>query len=83
MEKTKTKVSNEQGSSQAGQFENITIDQVKKWLALDLGSAAMSINAILSDPDILNQVAMFLHGKFENEQARKKLDIQEAINAHK
>lgn len=54
--------------------EAVTVEGVKGYLKKDLSLALGCINAILSDEDLLENLAHFMHGRFQNhlhEKSRK------------
>lgn len=46
--------------------EAITFETVRNYLKKDLSIALSCMNAIMSDPDLLDSVAHFMHGRWQN-----------------
>lgn len=49
-----------------GAPSEITQQAVKQYLVKDLSIAISCLNAIQSDPDLLEHLAQFMHGRFVN-----------------
>lgn len=49
-----------------GAAPEITQSLVKQYLITDLSKAIACLNAIQSDPDLLDNLAHFMHGRFIN-----------------
>lgn len=60
--------------SQGDDSQEITREKIKKWLTHDLGAAISCLNAIQSDPDLLDAMVTFMFGRFKNEQQRKEAE---------
>lgn len=78
MEKPTEKATAEQGSDR-----NTDQAQITKWLQHDLKTAIALLNAIYSDPYLMDQVATFLHGKitnYENKNQQKLEFEKEKLN---
>lgn len=54
-----------QGAENTEKVE-VTLDVVKKWLRHDLGAAISCLNAIQTDPALMDAVAEFMYGRFIN-----------------
>lgn len=61
MEKSNSKFEDAKGASTIP-----TVTQVNEWLKADLGRAIACLNALYSDPDLLQAMAVFMHGRFVN-----------------
>lgn len=46
-------------------------EKIKEWLKHDLGAAISCLNAIYSDPPMLDSLAEFMYGRFSNAKAEK------------
>lgn len=55
--------------------KTLTLGQVKKMVARDLPTAISFLQACM-DPDIQDQVSIFLHGKYLNAKHKEELDAQ-------
>lgn len=53
----------------------LTLDEVRKMVKRDLPTVIAFLNAV-SDPDVQEQVAVFLHGKYLNSLHKEELDKQ-------
>lgn len=51
--------------------EAITFETVRGYLKKDLSVSVSCLNAILSDPDLLDQVAHFMHGRWQNSKHKQ------------
>lgn len=51
-------------------------DQVKSWLEKDLKMAISLLTALYTDPDLLNAIADFMHGRIMNDKAKQALENQ-------
>lgn len=56
----------------------LTLDDVRKMVKRDLPTCISFLNACM-DPDIQDQVSVFLHGKYLNELHKSELDAQMKI----
>lgn len=54
--------------------EAITPERVKELLQKDLSIAVACLNAILSDPDLMDSTAHFMAGRWANAKAAKIID---------
>lgn len=52
---------------------------IKEWLKNDLGRSISCLNAIYSDPDLLDAVAEFMIGRLENERNRQELPLKQKM----
>jgi len=50
----------------------INLKSIKKMLSYDLGAAILCLQAIQSDPDMLDSVAQFMYGRFMNNKVRQE-----------
>lgn len=48
----------------------ITVDLVREYLKRDLSVAISCLNAIHSDPDLMESMAVFMAGRWQNDQNR-------------
>lgn len=48
-------------------LESVTLKQVEDWTKVDLSMCISFLNAIHSDPDLLKQVASWMHGRLQNQ----------------
>lgn len=46
--------------------KQVTVETTKEWLKKDLGIAITCLNAMYTDPDLLENLAEFLHGRWMN-----------------
>jgi len=53
------------------EFPSITVDLVREYLKKDLSVAISCLNAIQSDPDCMEMLAVFLTGRWQNDQSSK------------
>lgn len=75
--KKKDQVVQEMAKGQApAERVEITLEKVKEWSKRDLGCAISFLNAIHSDPDMLDQVATFIYGRFKNAKEQEALKKQ-------
>lgn len=51
----------------------IDVETVTEYLKKDLAVAISCLNALYSDPDLLNHMAHFMHGRFANAKAKEEL----------
>lgn len=72
MEKHQQKTRVSQGD-EPGTIEDVTIEHVRNWLKHDLSSAISCLTAMNTDPDLLESIAIFMHGRFVNSEAKKAL----------
>lgn len=77
MDQLKNGVSSQGAETKTSEKEEktLTLAQVKKLVARDLPTAISFLQAIL-DPDIQDQVSIFLHGKYLNGKHKDELDAQ-------
>jgi len=47
------------------------LDTTRKYLRRDLAGAIALLNAIHSDPDLIEQMAVFMYGRLTNHQAKQ------------
>lgn len=66
------KNNNSQKGSETQGVTDLTLDQVKTWLKNDLQRAIGCLNAIYSDPDLMESVAIFMLGRLQNSQAKEE-----------
>lgn len=66
-----------QGVDPSLQRENFDVAGIKKAVRADLQNAVMLLNAIQSDPDLVEQLAVFIHGRITNKEnkAQTKLNM--------
>lgn len=50
-----------------------TVDQIQDLLKRDLNVAIRCLDAVYKDPDLLRQMAIFMHGRLENHFAQQQL----------
>lgn len=79
MKKENGKATAAQGAEVAKEKGEITLVTIKKWLKHDLSAAVSCLNAIQTDPDLLDSVAMFMFGRFQNDMNKKKAE-QDQMN---
>lgn len=75
MEKNHKAVSQAQGAEDT-QETPVTVEQVKKYLVKDVSIALSCLDAIASDPDLLDVIAHFMHGRYMNNLAAKSKAAQ-------
>lgn len=66
-----------QGVDSSLQRETFDLAAIKKALVGDLKNTILLLNAIQSDPDLLEQLAVFIHGRINNQEnkAQTKLNF--------
>lgn len=66
-----------QGVDPSLQRENFDVAGIKAAVIGDLRNAVMLLNAIQSDPDLVEQLAVFIHGRITNKENKQqtKLDL--------
>lgn len=64
------------GAGQGPDTVEITHEKVVQYLKKDLGNAIGCLNAIQSDPDMLNALATFMLGRFNNHKLQEELKKQ-------
>lgn len=66
-----------QGVDPSLQRENFDVAGIKAAVVGDLRNAVMLLNAIQSDPDLVEQLAVFIHGRIMNKENKDqtKLDL--------
>lgn len=64
-----------QGVEPSIQRENLDVAGIKAAVIVDLKNAVLLLNAIQSDPDLVEQLAVFIHGRITNKEnkAQQKL----------
>lgn len=64
-----------QGVEPSTQRENYDVAGIKAAVVGDLKNAVLLLNAIQSDPDLVEQLAVFIHGRITNKEnkAQQKL----------
>jgi hypothetical protein len=65
---------NTSAPAQGAESESLTVETVKKYLTKDLSIAISCLNAIQSDPDLLEHLAHFMHGRFVNAKHAAKAE---------
>jgi len=58
-------------SAQGAEIPNITPELVRQYLNRDLSVAISCLQAIQSDPDLLDNLSAFMAGRWQNEQNKK------------
>lgn len=58
-------------SAQGADTQEVQVPQVKEWLKRDLSLALHVLEAVYSDPDLMDQVAVFMAGRIQNAKNRK------------
>lgn len=48
-------------------LSKLSTEQVKEWVKRDLSSAIGLLMAIQTDPDLLNQIVVFMQGRLSNQ----------------
>lgn len=61
-----------QGADSQQNPEQIEINKknIGQWLKRDLSSAISLLNALYSDPDLLDQITVFMLGRIENQKLK-------------
>lgn len=62
----------------APQSPEVDVKAIEQWLTRDLQALRSLVIAISSDPDMIRQLAVFMHGRYVNEQNREKLKTEMA-----
>lgn len=70
---------NQNGSQAQGASQPITVGQIQGYLKNDLGIAIRCLDAIYTDPDLLQALAEFMHGRLMNAKHKKDLEAQQEI----
>lgn len=70
MKNNKFKAEPVQGAEPAKE-EEVNLEQVRKWLKKDLAMAISCLNAVYTDPDLIESVAVFMMGRMTNDKNAK------------
>lgn len=62
--------------------EEMTQDQIKSWLKKDLAVAISCLNAIHSDPDMLESLAAFMLGRVKNAKQKAAINPNQTDMFH-
>lgn len=54
-----------------------SLKQIKEWVKTDVARAISFLNAIHSDPDLIDHVATFMYGRLQNDLERKRREEAE------
>lgn len=57
------------------QRENYDVAGIKAAVVGDLKNAVLLLNAIQSDPDLVEQLAVFIHGRITNKQNKAQQEL--------
>lgn len=68
---TKTKQATEAPGAEEAMLDAMNPTLVKEYLKKDLSVAVACLNAILTDEDLLNHMATFMAGRWQNAQTAK------------
>lgn len=68
-----------QGVEAEKKEKTLSLADVKKLVARDLPTAISFLEACM-DPDVQDQVAIFLHGKYLNAKHKQELDAQTQLD---
>lgn len=60
-------------SAQGAETQPIDKENVTKWLKKDIASSISLLNAVYTDPDLMDHIATFMLGRFENARHTPKL----------
>lgn len=50
-----------------------SVETVKEWLKNDIARSLSCLNAIYSDPDLLEHIAVFMRGRLENHREQERI----------
>lgn len=56
---------------------DVTLKQVKEWTKNDVARCLSFLNAIYSDPDLIDHIATFMYGRLQNDLERKRREEAE------
>lgn len=76
---TNGKVSEAQGAETQELPKVPTIQEVRNFLKKDLGMCITMLDAIYKDPNTLNSLADFLHGRFINQREAEAIKNQQKL----
>lgn len=74
---------NNSETEQAQGAKSVDLAQVTKWLRHDISVAITCLNAIQSDPDLMDHVARFMYGRLQNMEQAKQPNLFKQDNSHK
>lgn len=76
------KTNNNGKEAQGAELPTLTQPDIVRWLKRDLPTAINCLDAIYSDPDMLDALATFMHGRYMNSKHKEELKKQAELELH-
>lgn len=66
--------------SPQGTIKPVSLEQVRQWVKRDCNNALLLLEAIYRDPNTLDAVSEYLHGRHMNAVHKQELDNQKELD---
>lgn len=63
-----------------GRLKPVSLEQVKQWVKRDCNNALLLLEAIYRDPNTLDAVSEYLHGRHMNAVHKEELEQQKELD---